>query len=150
MGSNTQIFGVISGGTARNVFADKATLTIDRRLLPTRDPRKEFERLKELIVSKISDTDVLLEDTEPSFSTSENSEFVQKVLKYYRKVIPTSSIAAFPAWSEAGLFREYGDVVIMGPGSLAGQAHKANEFVSAQDLFHFVHIFQNIMREIRL
>lgn len=148
LASSTQNLGLLSGGTARNVFADTATLTVDRRLLPQREPKKEFERLKKLIISEVPGTTVAIDDIEPGFAMQNDNHFVSEVLSAYVKTSPSARLGAFQAWSEAGLFAGVGDVVILGPGSLVGQAHRANEFVSAQELFNFVKIYQKIMQEI--
>ena len=150
LASSTQNFGLLEGGTARNVFADKAVLTVDRRLLPHRDPKKEFERLKKLIADAVPGTTMQFDDAAPAFAMESTNHFVQEVLQAYVSVEPKARADAFQAWSEAGLFAQKGDVVILGPGSLVGQAHKANEFVESTDLFHFVHIYQKIMQETSL
>lgn len=149
LASSTQNFGLISGGTARNVFADKTTLTVDRRLIPEHEPQVEFERLKKLLTNEIPGTTVSLDAIEPSFSLSNENPFVVQVLQVFKNVSPQVRLGAFQAWSEAGLFADKGDVVILGPGSLIGQAHRANEYVSSQELFKFVHIYQNIMDDVK-
>lgn len=149
LASSTQNFGLLTGGTARNVFADNAMLTIDRRLLPHRDPQEEFERLKKLITDAVPGTTVQFDDAAPAFAMEPTNLFVQQVLHAYISVDPNARIDAFHAWSEASLFAGKGDVVILGPGSIS-LAHKANEFVEATELFHFVHVYQKIMQEISL
>src|SRR5258706_3975836 len=150
LGTNTQNFGLIAGGTGGNVIPDTCLLSIDRRLLPTRDPQKEKERILNLL--KQIDNTAEMKDafTAPSFLTNKNSLLVSNISTIVRKQFSRADTATFSAWSEAGLFADKGDVIILGPGSLKGQAHKANEYVNAQELFHFVHIFQNIMMEIQL
>lgn len=150
LASSTQNLGLLSGGTARNVFADSARITVDRRLLPQRDPKKEFERLKKLITSEVPGTTVTLDDIEPGFAMENDNAFITQVLSAYVGVTPSARLGAFQAWSEAGMFAGVGDVVILGPGSLIGQAHRANEFVNAQDLLKFVHIYQRIIQDIKL
>lgn len=150
LASSTQNLGLLSGGTARNMFADRAMLTVDRRLLPERDPKKEFQRLKKLITDTVPGTTVTLDDIEPGFAMANDNAFVEQVLYSYVAVSPSARLGAFQAWSEAGLFADKGDVVVLGPGSLIGQAHRANEYVSAQELFQFVKIYQKIMQEITL
>lgn len=145
LGSNSQNIGTITGGTAGNVIPDVCEINLDRRLLPKRSPENEAKRLKSLLKLVDKHTEMVNVDTAPGFLTSETSEFVQQVYQATKQYYPRTSFAPFIAWSEAGLFQELGDVVILGPGSLVGEAHKANEFVEAADLFNFVHIFQDIM-----
>lgn len=146
--SSTQNFGLLSGGTGRNVFADKATITVDRRLLPERHPQQEFSRLQRLITNVVPDATIVLDNQESGFSMTNDNKFVANVLSRYVAVDPQARLGAFQAWSEAGLFAEKGDVVILGPGSLIGQAHRANEYISAQELFQFIKVYQHILQEI--
>lgn len=145
LGSNSQNLGKISGGTAENVIPDNCEVTIDRRLLPHKNFTDETKRLKKML--KLIDKSVELTDARmnPGFHTDEDSPYVGKMINVMKKYYPKVTTAPFLAWSEAGLFGDQKEVIILGPGSLIGQAHKANEFVESQDLFHFVHIFQDIM-----
>lgn len=149
LASSTQNLGILSGGTARNVFADTAQLTVDRRLLPTRDPEREFQRVKKRISNAVPDATIEIDDIEPGFAMEKDNMFVQHVLSVYKAVDPSARLGSFLAWSEAGMFAGIGDVVILGPGSLLGQAHRANEYVPAQEVFHFVHIYQKILQEVK-
>lgn len=144
LGSNTQNLGVIKGGTARNVMADRCLISFDRRLLPSHDPKLEIERLSALAVNLFPDTKILHTDVLPSFSTPEDAEIVQHALKNLRSYYDDGALGGFQAWSEAGLFASDGDVIILGPGSIA-QAHRANEFVPKKELEDFVNIFQKII-----
>lgn len=146
----TQNFGVIQGGTARNVLADKTILKMERRLLPHRDPREEFARLKKHILDVVPDAAVHLDEAAPGFATDESEQIVQQVLKLTKTILPHYKIGAFQAWSEAGIFAEKGDVLVIGPGSLVGQAHRANEFISREELLQFVEVFQAILTRIQL
>lgn len=147
LASSTQNLGILSGGTARNVFADKAFLTVDRRLLPEREPIREFNRVKKMLVAAVPGTTVEVNNIEPGFAMPNDNPFVSQLVTLYQSVAPQARLGAFDAWSEAGLFADKGDVVILGPGSIK-QAHVANEYVNAQELFAFVHVFQKILQEV--
>jgi acetylornithine deacetylase/succinyl-diaminopimelate desuccinylase-like protein len=144
----TQNFGTITGGTARNVSADQATLVMERRLLPHIDPYKEFDRLKRMIIDTVPGTTVVIDEIEPGFATPADRPFIKNVFSLTKSVIPDYKIGAFQAWSEAGLFASLGDVTVLGPGSLIHQAHRANEFVEVQELFQFVEVLGKILTEI--
>ncbi|HYK08672.1 MAG TPA: M20/M25/M40 family metallo-hydrolase [Candidatus Eisenbacteria bacterium] len=145
LGSNTQNFGIIQGGTARNVFASSCQVVFERRLLTSLNPQKEFERLSSLIQKVEPDVQLVLDQIEPGFSTKEDDPFVQNVLSAVKKVYPASITAAFPAWSEAGLVSQNGPAVIVGPGDIAKNAHRANEYVEKEELLSYVTIFQDIL-----
>lgn len=144
LGSNTQNFGVLEGGTARNVMADKCALKLDRRLLPTRNGDKEAKRIEEFLKAKDASIEVIKVVAHPSFSTPEDSPLVQAALFAMRKNGRNEGIGGFQAWSEAGLFADLGDVIILGPASIS-QAHRANEFIEKKDLEDYVKIFQDLI-----
>lgn len=142
--SNTQNFGSITGGTARNVMADSCTLEVDRRLLPHINPQEEIKRVSSLLMEVDPTVTVRQKVSHPSFSTIESSPIVQNALNAMKSNGRNEGIGGFQAWSEAGLFSEMGNVIILGPGSIA-QAHKANEFIEKKDLCEYVSIFQEII-----
>lgn len=149
-GTSTQNFGTIQGGTAMNVFASHCKLVMERRLTPNKDLSKEFDHIKTIVHEIVPDAIVLLNEAMPSFSLGKTNPFAQSVLELTQKRIPSVHLGIFPAWSEAGLFAQKGDVVVLGPGSLVGQAHRANEYVSGQEVLQFVDVFKEILLGIKL
>lgn len=149
LGTHTQNFGVISGGTVHNVIPEACTLTMHRRILPNRDMYKELQEVKRIVhsVDKTADV-VLMGPPEAGFKTSVDSLFTKSILTAAQSFIPETSFDVFRAWSEAGATSEKGESIIYGPGSLS-EAHRANEFVEAKELFQFVHIYQKIMQEVQ-
>ena len=145
LGSNSQNIGTILGGTAGNVIPDRCEVSVDRRLLPGRTLDGEVQRIKKLVQSIDNHSEIMNIDMAPGFHTSEQSDFVQKTKHIMEQYYPQTSFAPFIAWSEAGLFQDLGDVIILGPGSLINQAHKANEYIEAKDLFNFVHVYKDIL-----
>ncbi len=150
LGSTTQNFGIISGGTAINITAQSCILKLERRMLTTLDLDKEFERLSNLIKSIDPSAEVILDGSAPGFSTDKNSTLVKECLSYSQKKYINAKIMAFDAWSEAGLFHSLGPVIIIGPGDLQNQAHRVNESVSKKKILDFVEIFKNIILNIKL
>lgn len=150
LGTNSQNFGIVQGGTGGNVIPDTCKLVIDRRLLPSRIPEKEVKRIMSLLKESDSSVEITEVDTAPGFFTNSQVPFVQYVLNSVKPFFSKAKLGPFIAWSEAGLFANKGDVIILGPGSLSGQAHVANEYIEAQELFSYVHIYQKIMQEIVL
>ncbi len=147
LGSNTQNLGIINGGTARNVMADFCKVGFDRRLLPSHNPEEEIKRLSEMVKNmypnaKIGNTDVL-----PSFSTEKDAPLVSETLKIVSSKFHDADLGGFQAWSEAGLFSNFKEVIILGPGSIQ-QAHRANEYISINDLESFVDIFKEVILSI--
>ncbi len=146
LGSNTQNLGVIEGGTARNVMPQSCSISFDKRLLPTHNPQDEITRLSDL--AKSTHEDIEISDTEilPSFSTNKDARLSQLTLKILKERFSEANYGGFQGWSEAGLFAEYENVVVLGPGSIA-QAHQANEYIDANELEEFSHIFKQLIVE---
>lgn len=147
LGTNTQNFGTITGGTARNVFASECRVVFERRFITSRNPKKEFERLQKLVSETEPDVELVLDQTEPGFATNSDNQLVVSVLRSLKKTFPESKTAAFPAWSEAGILAESGPAVIIGPGNIAEQAHRADEYVEKAELMSYVTIFQDILKQ---
>ncbi len=144
LGSNTQNLGVINGGTARNVMPDKCTLSFDRRILPKYEPSAEIVRITELIKTVAADVEVSHKDILPSFNTKKDAPLPSQTLNILKNVYPEADFGGFQAWSEAGLFAEFENVIILGPASIA-QAHKANEFIDKKELESYSPILKKII-----
>lgn len=148
LGTHTQNFGVISGGTASNVIPDSCILFMHRRLLPKRDVGKEKEYIEKLLLPVDPTVTVeLVGSVEPGFSTSKESSLVKNVLTIAQKYLPKTKLDAFLAWSEAGMTSSKGDSLILGPGSIH-LAHNANEFIAKDDLSRFVTIYRDIINSV--
>lgn len=144
MGSNTQNFGLITGGTARNVIAQSCSLWVDRRLLPQKDLQQEIKRLTSLAQAIDKKAVLRITFAQKGFATDPTSDLVERILSCVSKKYPKAQTTCFQAMSEGALLQDVGDVVVLGPGSIA-QAHVANEFVETQDIFNFSQIFKDIM-----
>lgn len=144
LGSNTQNFGQIIGGTARNVMADTCMLSVDRRLLPSIDPNEEVQKIRALLKAEDTQTEVKMIIRHPSFVTAQDALLVLSALQAMKEQGINGEVGGFQAWSEAGLFADVGDVIILGPGSIS-QAHKANEYVDKKELEDYSPIFKSLM-----
>ncbi|TXG35215.1 acetylornithine deacetylase [Seonamhaeicola maritimus] len=132
--------GMINGGIAPNIIANKTTLSLDIRCLPQDDANQLYQDLRDYCKSREKEMQSIfsgfeIEVTEnhpivPSFSTSETSAAVHLISKITgNKEWQTVSYA-----SEAGHFANAGfESIICGPGSIA-QAHRADEFISKDQL----------------
>lgn len=144
MGSNSQNLGMISGGTARNVFPDNCNLSVDRRLLPTKDVEGEFARLKDEVKKIDSQANVDSAFYQNGFRMDENTQTLKNMLAIIKKTSPDLKVGCFQAMSEVTIFRDMGECVVLGPGSIA-LAHRANEYVESKELFDYVNIYRDII-----
>lgn len=142
--TSSQNIGVIQGGTTSNIVAQNCYFTVERRLLPDENIGKEFRMIKEIVatVDKKARIDIMF--LGESFLSDSKNIFVKKTKSLFQKYLGSESLKFFPAWSEAGEIKNWGNAIIIGPGSLKN-AHKANEFVLVRDLDNFFQIYTTLM-----
>ncbi len=145
--------GVIHGGIASNVVADKAVFKWEVRTIPVDDVQEVIQafeehcREQELLLRKTFsgfriETRPLYPPV-PALDTSEDQSIVQWVKKLSGRKDPGSVSYA----AEAGQFaREGYETVICGPGSIE-QAHRANEFISIEQLEKGMIFLEALTRE---
>lgn len=142
--------GMISGGIAPNVIADKCTFYWDVRVIPednVEDIIAEFESYCKTIELemqvKCPDAYIMTKVDHPPvppLGTPINSEIVPLI--QYLTGMNTLSTVAYAA--EAGQFSNEGfKTVICGPGDIA-QAHRANEFVMIDQLNKCLQMMENL------
>lgn len=143
--------GVIKGGTAENIIAEKCALLWQVRAHPGDSARKiraEADAfLQTLFVSPCVaafsqarvETETLF-DIPPFACVTNNSG--TKILQRFLKTDKTSA-AGYA--TEAGLFQKTGsDVVVCGPGSVE-QAHQPDEFVGKNELLSTVDLMRQVL-----
>ncbi|MFI1745928.1 acetylornithine deacetylase [Thalassobellus sediminis] len=143
--------GIIHGGIAPNVIADKAYFSWDARVIPNDNLSEIINEFKTHCDKRTDELKPIFPDfkieTEeihapvPSFSTDENAGIV----KLMRKINANTHIGTVAYASEAGQFNEAGlQSIVCGPGSI-DQAHRANEFISKEQLTNYVEILNNLI-----
>ncbi|HEX5282057.1 MAG TPA: acetylornithine deacetylase [Micropepsaceae bacterium] len=131
---------VISGGTAVNVLASDARVTWEYRALPDRDPAAILSAIEQEANAAIvpryragaPDAAFRTEVLAAYPGLAHNAE--SPAVKFACTITGSNRTHAVSYGTEAGLFQRAGiPAVICGPGSIA-QAHKADEFISLQQL----------------
>lgn len=132
--------GKIKGGIASNVIADECVFHWDVRVIPA----DNVEEIKQEFANYCREREVLLRERFPGFEikikeyhppvppldTPESFSIVE----FVKELSGNDELAAVAYASEAGQFAEVGfESVICGPGSIE-QAHRANEFISIEQL----------------
>ena len=144
--------GIIKGGLAPNVISDSLTFLWDVRTIPRdslSDIRNDFNAYCAEIemearkkFPKFAITTEEYHPPVPPLDTPENLDIV----RYIRKISGRYDLGAVSYAAEAGQFMEGGfQSVICGPGSIA-QAHRANEFISKDQLRLGVEMIIDITR----
>ncbi|MCI0358456.1 MAG: M20 family metallopeptidase [Planctomycetaceae bacterium] len=142
VGHPTLSVGLISGGISVNTVPDRATIEIDRRVLPGEDPRAAFDHAVEFVNSRVvAGTPVIHE--EPFMSTrgladDKNGDFAQRLGTVIRGHVGPESEAGqaigVPFGTDAPHYAATGcPTVVFGPGSI-DQAHTADEWLDLDQL----------------
>lgn len=146
--------GQINGGIAANVIADKAHFTLDIRIIPGNDATSilhDFEvhcrqREEEL---KLIFPDFKIEVVEnhppvPPLDTAIDADIV----KFVGELTGNYEWSTVAYAAEAGQFANGGyESIICGPGSIT-QAHRANEFITKEELRKGVLMIHNLVKEL--
>lgn len=129
--------GLLSGGRALNIVPERAELEFELRHLPADLPQVLLAQLAESI-SEIAKQygpsgDIQLE-TRTAYPGLENGENSAAVT-HAKRLAATQLCTKVTFGTEAGVFQQLGlPTIVCGPGSMAGQGHKADEFVEAAQL----------------
>jgi acetylornithine deacetylase len=133
--------GVISGGTAINIVPDSCTFEFEIRHIAEENPKELVQEIKayskEFLVPemhKISKkTGINFEEkvSYPGLSIDKNSELV----KLIKELLNEDKHKKVIFGTEGGLFQEKLNIpsVVCGPGNI-DQAHKANEYISIEQI----------------
>lgn len=151
----TMLTTMIHSGVATNVTPENSSFNFEIRSLPSQDPRAALELLKrrvaiELVplMQSISSTACVEWDeifSYPGMSDASDSEGFQ----LFKNILPEWG-GKVSYGSEAGIFETQGQVpaLIVGPGSI-DQAHRANEFVDADQLCQCLAFLERLIIQMR-
>ncbi|MCC5970236.1 MAG: acetylornithine deacetylase [Pararhodobacter sp.] len=132
--------GMLSGGRALNIVPDHAELTFEFRHLAADDPAELTRRIEaaaEAVSARYRDqfagaqVQIMQENAYPGLDTPPDAPIVQEVMALAGHAQKTK--VAFG--TEAGYFHALGiPTVVCGPGDMAGQGHKPDEFITRDQL----------------
>lgn len=146
--------GLVEGGIAPNVIADKASFHWDCRTIP----KDDAQAIQDEFMSFTKDREKILQErfpearieTEvvhpivPPLDTPEDQEVVDLI----RRITGRQDLETVAYAAEAGQFANAGfQSVICGPGDIA-QAHRADEFISVEQLEGGVNLLRNLIDEL--
>lgn len=132
--------GQLHGGAALNVVPDRAGLLLEYRYLPSDGADVIFDKLCQ-IANEVSHSyqDAFAEaaisldryNSYPGFEVQRSSDAVE----FARKLMPNAPFTKVAFGTEAGVFSEMGiPSVVCGPGSMSGQGHKPDEYITIAQL----------------
>lgn len=146
--------GLVNGGIAPNVIADKAHFYWDLRTIPMDDPQTiiaEFEaycREREQELQKIFPGFEIktIENHPPVIHL--NTKETDDVVDLVKRISGNSKLNTVSYAAEAGQFAAVGfQSAICGPGSIA-QAHRANEFIAKDELVKGMEMMDKLITEL--
>ncbi|MGW6277550.1 M20 family metallopeptidase [Kribbella sp. NPDC055071] len=142
LGPATWSVGQINGGTGGSIVPAECVLVADRRLLPGESPALVLDNLRERVGALRLEDRGLTVDLEmpmemPAFETAADAQLV-RVTEASRVDAggPAIPLAGWTAACDGGyVARDLGvPVVVLGPGSVTTQAHRADESVPIAEL----------------
>lgn len=142
--------GAVEGGVAHNVIASKARLDWEMRPVQTSDAEFVKAHLQGLVSQKLLPemqavhpaADIVTEIIGEVAGLAVMPENAARDL--VAGLLGANGAGTVPFGTEAGLFQDIGiDTVICGPGSI-DQAHKADEFVSLDQLDRCLKLLENL------
>ncbi|MGN0733030.1 MAG: M20 family metallopeptidase [Emergencia sp.] len=159
LGAATLNVGTIVGGDQPSTVADKCTVKLDRRCLPSETIEQVYSELQDIIdrlhaederfVAEISD--VFEGQTLPHipFCTPETSPVVEAAKEALQKEEISPVVTFFPAWTDAGFMNEFtkSRCIVLGPGEIA-VAHSVHERISKEQLMKASGVYTEIARRI--
>ncbi|MCR9254394.1 MAG: acetylornithine deacetylase [bacterium] len=146
--------GMINGGIAANIISDKVTIRWDVRVIPKDDfyaIKQAFEdhcREREQELRKVfPDFEIKTIEDHPPVPPLDTSE-ADDIVDLTRKITGNTEVGAVSYAAEAGQFSLGGfQSIICGPGDIA-QAHRANEFISKEQLEKGVEMIRKLVEEL--
>ena len=146
--------GLVQGGIAPNIIADKAHFYWDLRIIPMDDVAsiiaeyeaycKEREEALRDIFPEFTIKNIENHPPVPYLDTDDTADVVDLI----KKISGNSKLNTVAYASEAGQFANEGfQTVICGPGSIA-QAHRANEFISKEELKKGMTMLSSLINEL--
>lgn len=142
LGPATWSVGQIQGGTGGSIVPAECVIVADRRLLPGESPAAVLEDLRTLVAAlKLEDRGLSVElempMEMPAFETPADSDLVRVTDAALTAVGgPGLPLGGWTAACDGGFVsRDLGvPVVVLGPGSVTTQAHRADESVTIDEL----------------
>lgn len=134
--------GLVAGGTGASIVPAECTIVVDRRMLPSEKPVQVLEETRERVAAldlpaRGLGVEVAMTMDMPGFETAGDDPFVTSVDTAMTAAGgPGLPLGGWTAACDGGyVARDTGmPVVVLGPGSVQDQAHRADESVGVDEL----------------
>jgi acetylornithine deacetylase len=139
----------IEGGSAINIIPEHCSIQVGIRPLPGQGISAIFQRMTEAIepvrraaLAQGGALEILLGHSTPSLHTGRDCSLMPTLLEHASSPDPIGA----PFATDGGNLAKLGiESLIFGPGSI-DQAHRADEYISAAQLFRTVDLVQEVVR----
>ncbi len=133
-GPPTLNVGTVTGGLSVNTVPDRATIEIDRRVLPGEDPRAAYQHVVDYLNDTLSTPEWMENDLPFMHPTGladhDNAVLAETLLATVRGTVGRGERIGVPYGTNAAVTSAAGiPSVVFGPGSIT-EAHTADEWVS--------------------
>jgi acetylornithine deacetylase len=137
-GQPTLSVGTIQGGLSVNTVPARATIEIDRRLLPGENPRAAYDHVLGYLAENLAQPGSIQHDRPymqtTGLSDRDNRALGEQLVRTARSVVDGSAMVGVPYGTNAAATSAAGvPSVVFGPGSIA-QAHTADEWLALDQL----------------
>jgi acetylornithine deacetylase len=150
-GPSTACVTTIHGGVGANTVPERATIDVDRRLLPDESPEEAYEELTALVAERAAMGRCRLIAEPPwmrsrGLASGANSAFAERVLVAARAAAGAGRLVGVPYGTNAATIAAAGiPAVVFGPGSI-NQAHTGDEWIAVAELERAVNALCRIAR----
>ncbi|WP_236628083.1 ArgE/DapE family deacylase [Sporolactobacillus terrae] len=148
----TSSIDVIRGGNGTNVIADKCTVEIDMRTLPSQNHQAIIASIQAIIdavqkdIPQLKTTIEILNDMLP-VKTAKDDPFVKQLVQVVEEVRgKTIEPYGFSGYTDGAFFSQVKKafpIAVVGPG-YPPAAHQPNEYVARQPFFDSIQIYKKI------
>jgi acetylornithine deacetylase len=142
VGAPTINVGTIHGGTLTCIVPDRCTIKVDRRVTPSEEKDEVIREIQDLLERlRREDPDFSADVEMPVLAMPMEIEADEPIVKALRRATEqvTGKDPGVDGWSatcDANYLVNDANIptVIFGPGSIAGQAHKTDEYIEIDEL----------------
>jgi acetylornithine deacetylase len=148
--------GTINGGSGTCIVPARASITIDRRVVPGEPAEKATQELEE-VLARLRRRDgelrahLTLQNVAPAMEVAAEEPVVRAVRRSIRAVLGRDpGVHGWTATADSNMLVNDLKIptVIFGPGSIAKVAHQANEYVPVEDLYAATDVYARVLVEL--
>jgi succinyl-diaminopimelate desuccinylase len=141
----TQSICTIRGGTAPNVIPDECSFNINRRLIPTETIEEAYSDIEKVILDIDPTAKVEMTFQGDSNIVSQDTELFLNSSLISREILGETKIDVIEGWTQAGLFKQWGNCLIWGPGDFM-MAHQADEYVEFDHIPKMIACYKRLIQ----